>query len=69
LRVRLLQSALKALDRVILKEIKLLLEAAAASRANDRFGHTGDVQDLHSQRRLYARNRPLKSEISIYRIE
>jgi hypothetical protein len=40
LRVRLLQSALKALDRVILKEIKLLLEAAAASRANDRFGHT-----------------------------
>ncbi len=46
--VRRIRSALKALEIAILKNVKSLLEAAAASRANDRFGHTTEVQGLHS---------------------
>jgi hypothetical protein len=45
--VRRIRSALKALEIAILKDVKLLLETAAASRANDRFGHTPEVQGLH----------------------
>ncbi len=37
--VRRIRSALKALEIAILKDVKSLLEAVEASRANDRFGH------------------------------
>ncbi len=46
--VRRIRSALKALEIAILKDVKSLLEAAAVSRANDQFGHTREVQGLHS---------------------
>ncbi len=46
--VRRIRSALKALEIAILKDVKSLLEAAAASRANDRFGHTTEIPSLHS---------------------
>ena len=45
--VRRIQSALKALEVAIMKDVKSLLEAAAASRANDRFGRTAEVQGHH----------------------
>ncbi len=46
--VRRIRSALKALEIAILKNVKSLLEAAAVSRPNDRFGHRREVQGLHS---------------------
>ncbi len=45
--VRRNRPALKALEIAILKDVKSLPEAAAASRANDRFGHATEVQGLH----------------------
>jgi hypothetical protein len=47
--VRRIRSALKALEIAILKDVKSLLEAAAASRANDRFGHVAACRN-HSIR-------------------
>ena len=46
--VRRIRSALKALEMAVLKDVKSLAEAAAASRANDRLGHTREVQGLRS---------------------
>jgi len=45
--VRRIRPVLKALEIAILKDVMSLLEAAAASRANDRFGHTTEIPSLH----------------------
>jgi hypothetical protein len=47
--VRRIRSALKTLEIAILNDVKSLPEATAASRANDRLGHTAEVQGLHSR--------------------
>ncbi len=46
--VRRNRPALKALEIAILKDVNSLLEAAAVSRTNDRFGHAAEVQGLHT---------------------